>query len=187
MDLKPKIFTQLFLVLNILFLISCHSTPNTNISTDIIKKKSLQFIPYEQENWKIIRQEVVYEDGIHFSSIASIWIYDKNFPLELVTLDSLTPSDTHATYHEGDKILLRSTDAFYPASESLSTELYDDDFTACNEEEFRMFARIYNGFNYTGILFNNSAPTHSPWFKFGNLICVKIEHDTSNKIGLLQK
>ena len=185
MNLQSKIFTKFLILMHVLFLISCHSMPKNESKVDI-KKKSLQFIPYNQNNWKIIRQEVVYENGIKMNSISSIWILDENFPLELVTLDDLNPDeDAYAAYNEGDKIILRSTDDFYPASESLTTEIYNHKFTQCNEDEFRMFARIYSGLNYTGVVFDNSPPAQLPWFKFGNVICAKIERDTSNKIGLL--
>jgi hypothetical protein len=181
---QTKLYTKIFILAHALFFISCQSTPNKEEQTHIVKRKSLQYLPYTEGHWKIIRQEATYEDGTRFSTISSLWILDNDFPLEFVTLDDLNPEDHAFTaYTEGDKIILRSTGDFYPAAESLSTNIYDNDFAQCNEDEFRMFARISSDFNYSGVIDKKKAVEQRPWFKYGNVICVRIEKDISNKLG----
>ncbi len=203
---QTEIFTKFFLILHSLFLFSCVSSKNKELKSDTslpkhvkisitnskeelkkmnkidyIEKHSFEFLPETQGNWKIIRQQVEYQDGFSLSSISSIWILDKDFPVELVTLDNFVPEDEDiASYSEGDKIILRSTDNFITVAEILAIENGENKGTVCNEDEFQMFARIYSQIMYTGVMdknadYNNYDNKNS-WFKFGNIVCAKIIH-----------
>lgn len=178
-------FTKFFIVPSTLFFSNGFGLPVPKTKNDdassaivekiIVQKNNLEYIPYEQDNLKIIQQRAQYEDGTHFNSISSIWVLDKELPLELITLDDLTPKDApYAAFHKGDKISLRPTDAYYPASLALTTNIFDDHLPQCNSDEFRMFARVDSDFNYIGILFKDKLTEKVPWFQYGNVVCVKI-------------
>lgn len=186
---QTPFFKKLFIIIHLLFYSGCQaSSTHNNIShtTDeidkvhIVKKKTLQYIPYIEKNWIILQQMAFYEDETKLNSIAAIWIIDDLYPMELITLESLTPKETSlASYSPGDKIHLRSSDEFYPVKEELNEEIGKNNLFSCNQNEFKMLARIHSNFTYTGVEQANTFFSKRPWFQFGNVICVEIERENS--------
>jgi hypothetical protein len=176
---KPvkKISFHLSLIFFSFFLLKWASANEYNLKS----KPRLGYKVIEEDNWRILQQEITDENKQKFTTIAAIWILDKNFPVQVVTLDNLTLNDAaRATYKEGDEIVLRGTDSYFPTGESLSTNRYENDFPTCNADEFRMFARIDSDLNYQGVVEKNKIKEPKPWFSFGNVVCVKIIRDELN-------
>ena len=144
------------------------------------------FYTIKNKNLKITVKDTVSENLTHSKTISSIWILDKTFPVELVTLPETNRSRNKNSFafENTDSVVLRSTEDFFPISKIFGT-LRDEG--ECNKDEFKMFARIVQDFKYTGVEVEKNEIDKTVWFAYGNIVCVKIltpEPNEQNSVSL---
>ena len=144
------------------------------------------FYTIQKKNLKITVKDTLDENLTHSKTISSIWILDKIFPVELVSLHELNRSQNKSTFpfKNSDSVVLRSTDDFFPLSKIFEA-LRDEG--ECNKDEFKMFGRIVQDFKYTGVELEKNEMDKPVWFSYGNIVCVKIltqEPNEQNSVSL---